>query len=40
MGKRTITRRRGSGTNRYRANSHRYFAEAKHVKDISKKNFS
>ena len=40
MGKRTITRRRGSGTNRYRANSHRYFAKAKHVKAISKKNLS
>ncbi len=40
MGKRTITRRRGSGTNRYRANSHRYFAEAKHVKDISKNNYA
>ncbi len=40
MGKRTITRRRGSGTNRYRASSHRYLAEAKHLKDISGNNHS
>ena len=33
MGKRTITRRRGSGTNRYSAPSHRYYAKPRHRLD-------